>query len=346
MAIQTVKWTTKGIRLIDQRKLPAKLQYVYCRDLKSLWHAIKTLTVRGAPAIGVTAAYGIRLAAEQYKGTNKKAFLKVIFQAGQYLASSRPTAVNLFYAIERMQKLLERFPEKTVTQWKTLLRKEAEAIKEEDRKVCRAIGQHGASLIKSHMRLLTVCNAGALATVDYGTALGVMYAARKAGKKFSVFSCESRPLLQGARLTCWELMQEKIPVTLICDNMAAFLMAKKQVDLIIAGADRITANGDAANKIGTYSLAVLAQYHRIPFFIAAPFSTFDLTLQKGEEIPIEERSPAEVTSFGGCLIAPRGVNVFNPAFDVTPHTLISGIITEKGIIYPPYVRNIKKIIKR
>jgi len=341
MAIETIKWVKGCGRIIDQTKLPNKFEYVYCRDVHAMWHAIKRLSVRGAPAIGVAAAFGVVLGIQKFKGIDRAKFLKLFHKTCHYLATSRPTAVNLFNMLDRMKAVVVCHPDAGVAQLKKSLRQEAMAIYEEDRKVCRAMGNNGAALIKNGMTALTVCNAGALATVDYGTALGVFYSAKSKGKRFKVISCETRPLLQGARLTCWELRREKIDTTLICDNMAATLMKQGKVDIIFTGADRIASNGDTANKIGTYMLAVLAKHHGVPFYVVAPYSSFDLKIKSGAQIPIEERAAREVTHFAGTPMAPKGVKVYNPAFDVTPAALISGIVTERGIIRPPYVHNIR-----
>jgi methylthioribose-1-phosphate isomerase len=349
MAIETIKWVgplESGLaRIIDQTKLPTKFVTIDCKDSKRMWHAIKRLEVRGAPAIGVAGAFGVLLGIQKFKGTNKFNFLKLFHETCEYLSTSRPTAVNLFNMIDEMRQVVVANPKADVAALKKLLYKRAMDIYKEDCLVCRRMGDHGAALIKNGMRCLTVCNAGALATADYGTALGVFYSAKKMGKKFSVTSCETRPLLQGARLTCWELTREKIDTTLICDNMAATLMAQGKIDIIFAGADRIAANGDAANKIGTYMLAVLAKYHKVPFYIVAPKSTFDLKITSGKQIPIEERKAEEVTCFAGVTTAPKEVKVYNPAFDVTPASLISGIVTEYGLIKNPTMKAIKSVLK-
>ncbi len=342
MAVETIKWVDGAARIIDQTKLPNTFEYIFCRDVDSMWHAIKRLSVRGAPAIGVAAAFGVLLGVQDFKGEDKEKFINHFRSVCDYLATSRPTAVNLFNMLERMRQVVLHNRTATVAQLKKKLHAEAMAIFKEDQKVCRTMGDHGAKLIKNGMTALTVCNAGALATVDYGTALGVFYSAKKAGKKFSVISCETRPLLQGARLTCWELTREKIDTTLICDNMAATLMQQGKIDIIFAGADRIASNGDSANKIGTYMLAVLAKHHGVPFYIVAPRSTFDMNIKTGQQIPIEERNADEVTNFAGTPTAPKGVKVYNPAFDVTPAPLIHGIVTEYGIIRAPYLANIKR----
>ncbi|MBF0485308.1 MAG: S-methyl-5-thioribose-1-phosphate isomerase [Candidatus Omnitrophica bacterium] len=344
MAVQTIRWTGNAVRIIDQTRLPNKLVYINCRDVDTLWHAIKELKVRGAPALGVAAAYGVLLGLKDFKGSSSAQLVGRVCEVCDYIGKSRPTAVNLFNSLSQMQALALNNVDKPVAILKAVLWAEANAIYEEDRAVCRAMGKHGATLIKNGMTVMTVCNAGGLATADYGTALGVMYAAKEAGKKFKVYALETRPLLQGARLTAWELMKNKIDVTLICDNMAATVMKTKGVDIIFTGADRIASNGDAANKIGTYMLAVLAQHHGVPFYVVAPKTTFDLKIKTGKEIPIEERKPEEVTSFGLRPTAPKGVKVFNPAFDVTPSGLMSGIVTEYGIIRAPYVKNIHKVL--
>ena len=340
-AIQTLLWTPSGLKLIDQTQLPLKLKYIYCRDVKTLWTAIKELKVRGAPALGAAAAFGVLLGSQSFKGKSRQDFDQHIENVCAYLATSRPTAVNLFYALKRMRQVLKSYPKATIAEIKFALQHEASQIFKEDQQVCRKMAEFGAALVKNNSRVMTVCNAGALATVDYGTALGVFYRAKEQGKRFKVFACETRPLLQGARLTTWELLRHKIDTTLICDNMAATLMKQKKIDAIFTGADRIAANGDTANKIGTYMLAVLAKHHRIPFYVAAPQSTFDVSTPTGEKIPIEQRDQSEVTHFRGVQTAPSQVKVYNPAFDVTDHQLITAMITEKGIIRPPFKKNIK-----
>ncbi len=342
MSISTIKWINNCARIIDQRKLPTKFEYIYCRNVKTMWDAIKTLAVRGAPAIGVAAAYGLILGLKDFKGSDKKKFLAHVEKMCDYIGSSRPTAVNLFNALDRMKRVVKKNRNAPIVEMTKFLKKEADEIYHEDRRVCRKMGGFGSQLIESGKNYMTICNAGALATVDYGTALGVFYSAKKNGKKFKVYACETRPLLQGARLTTWELLREGIDTTLICDNMAATVMRQKNVSAIFTGADRIASNGDTANKIGTYSLAVLAKYHRIPFYVVAPHSTFDLKIKSGKQIPIEERSAQEVRNFGNFPTAPHNVKVYNPAFDVTDHRLITAIVTEYGVIYPPFKTNIKK----
>jgi methylthioribose-1-phosphate isomerase len=346
MKIKTIDWCNNKIKLIDQTKLPAKLEYIQIKDLTSLWQAIKSMKVRGAPALGAAAALGVYLGVRDSKAKSFVGFLKELDRVSRYLGSSRPTARNLFWGLERMCNVALKNKNKPVSVIKNMILKEAKRIIEEDRSSCRKIGQFGAKLIKKNDKILTICNAGALATIDYGTALGVIYRAKQQKKNIKVFSCETRPMLQGARLTTWELKKHNVDVTLICDNMAATLMAKGEIDKIIAGADRIAANGDTANKVGTYNLAVLAKFHKIPFYIAAPLSTFDFKIKSGKNIPIEQRPAEEVKSlFFKKPIAGMNIKVFNPAFDVTPNNLISAIITDRGIIKKPYNKNIKRIAK-
>jgi len=345
MDIRTIEWKKGAIKIIDQTKLPGRLEYLYIRDLKTLWQAIKLMRIRGAPALGAAAGLGVYLGIKDTQAKDFKQFKKELDNIINYIGSSRPTAENLFWGLERMRRVALMHKNEPISKIKKCLLKEAQKIMEEDRVACRKIGYYGAKLIQKNDTILTICNAGILATIDYGTALGVIYRAYEEGKNPKVFSCETRPMLQGARLTTWELKRKGIDVTLICDSMAAILMQQGKIDKVITGADRIAANGDAANKIGTYSLAVLSKYHNIPFYIAAPKSTFDFSIKSGKDIPIEERKPEELTElFFKRPIAPRGIKVFNPAFDVTPNALISAIITDKGIIKPPYKTNIKKIL--
>lgn len=347
MEIRTIRWSRQAIKIIDQTRLPQRLEYIYLKDIKSLWQAIKELKVRGAPALGAAAALGIYLGIKDSRARDFSHFRQELDRVAKYLSSSRPTARNLFWGIERVCGIAVEHKSKPIVKIKRLIFYEAQKIIEQDRQSCRRIGRFGASLIKNQDRILTICNAGILATIDYGTALGVIYRARQEGKNIKVFACETRPLLQGARLTAWELKQKGIDVTLICDNMAAALMQQGKVNKVITGADRIAANGDSANKIGTYGLAVLARYHRISFYIAVPASTFDLKLKNGRQITIEERGAQEVTDlFFKKPIHLDGIKVYNPAFDVTPHNLITAIITDKGIIRPPYTKNIMQILNR
>jgi len=338
--MDSVKYEKGKLLLLDQTKLPVQVVFLEYVDYLSVADAIRSMKVRGAPAIGVAAAYGVVLAAHQYKKLERIVFSNKMEEALNKLRETRPTAVNLFWALERMAKVLEA-NDLEVSEIVNRLEKEAILIQEEDLAMNIKMGFLGQQLLSPGVNILTHCNAGALATAGYGTALGVIRAAAKEGKVNMVYVDETRPLLQGSRLTAFELMEEGIPVTLITDNMAAFFMQQGKIDCVIVGADRITANGDVANKIGTYGVAVLANYHNIPFYVAAPSSTFDLSLQTGKDIPIEERNPDEIRKIGEVWIAPKKVNVLNPAFDVTPHQLITAIITDKGIIESDYKLNIK-----
>ncbi|MGF1580022.1 MAG: S-methyl-5-thioribose-1-phosphate isomerase [Gemmataceae bacterium] len=323
------------VRLIDQTQLPTQEVYKDCRTVEEVWEAIKMLRVRGAPAIGIAAAMGVVVGMQSIGDDNAEKFTDRLKEVTDYLATSRPTAVNLFWALDRMNEhIADEIGKRTPTELRRMLMEEAIVIEEEDRQTCLAIGQHGASLIGEGQGVLTHCNAGALATADYGTALSVMFAAAREGRTFQVFADETRPLLQGSRLTAWELQKRGVDVTLICDNMAAQVMKEGKINVVITGADRIAANGDSANKIGTYGVALLAKAHSIPFYIAAPLSTFDMSLASGDQIPIEERAANEITHGFGKQTAPNDVKVYNPAFDVTPAELIAGIVTEHGIIQP------------
>ncbi len=344
----TLRWMGGAdgfLRLIDQTRLPAETVEIDCRDVDTVWEAIRMLRVRGAPAIGIAAAYGLCLGMQAAAGADEPAFFARLDESADYLASSRPTAVNLFWALERMkQKAHQGRGRRTVAQIADDLLAEARAIHEEDRQMCRAIGRHGAELLSDGQGVLTHCNAGGLATSDYGTALAVFFAAAESGKRIHVYADETRPLLQGARLTAWELKQRGIPVTLICDSMAPLVMREDRVQAVVVGADRIAANGDAANKIGTYGVALAAAAHDVPFYVAAPTSTFDLSLSSGEAIPIEERDPREITHGFGRQTAPNGVDVYNPAFDVTPARLIRAVICEKGVIQPVTRQRIAEVL--
>ena len=344
-AVRPIEWREEGLVLLDQRLLPNEVKHIVCRSADEVADAIREMSVRGAPAIGIAAAYGVALAGMASGAKSPEQFIRDISQAAEQIASARPTAVNLFWAVERMRKVLTQNETENVTVLKECLVQEANAILEEDRRTCRQIGLHGAELIKDGDAVLTHCNAGGLATSGYGTALAAIYAAKEQGKKIQVYVDETRPLLQGSRLTAWELLQAGIETTLLCDNMAGVVMKKGRVNLVITGADRIARNGDTANKVGTYSLALLAKIHGIPFYVAAPKSTFDMSLESGEEIPIEQRSPQEVTHFGGVRTAPDGVKVYCPAFDVTPHHLIAGIITEEGIVGAPFEDNLRRLLR-
>ncbi len=324
------------LRLIDQTLLPEKLEYIETNDLETIFDCIKRLVVRGAPAIGCSAALGLASVAQNFSSVTPGEFVKQVKKAAARLAESRPTAVNLFWALNRCTAKLESSELNSVAEMKLLLVKEGLAILDEDIKMCQSIGKHGSELLKDGMGVLTHCNAGALATGDYGTALSPIYVAHENGVKIKVYSDETRPLLQGSRLTAWELQRAGVDVVTICDNMAAQVMKEGKIDIVIVGADRVAANGDAANKIGTYGVAVLARHHNIPFYVAIPYSTIDMELDHGDKIPIEQRAPEEVSCGFGKRTAPENVEIYSPAFDVTPHELITGIITEKGILSPPY----------
>jgi methylthioribose-1-phosphate isomerase len=335
MQVETLRWREGRLELIDQRRLPLEFTYLACDDAAQTAAAIRDMVVRGAPAIGCTAAYGVALEAQRHAGAARAQFDAALEAAFRVLAASRPTAVNLFWAIERMRRCHAQNRNASTQAAAQALLDLARQIHRDDVEINRAIGRHGAPLIADGARVMTHCNAGALATAGHGTALGVIRSARDAGKRISVIANETRPYLQGARLTAWEMVQENISVTLVTDNMAGYLMQQGRVDVIVVGADRIAANGDTANKIGTYTVAVLAERHHIPFYVAAPLSTIDTAIADGSAIPIEERDPGEVTGFRGMRWAPEGVEVANPAFDVTPAALITGIITEKGVIDRP-----------
>lgn len=331
-----IEWIEDGdgyLQLIDQTLLPTQLQYLKCRNVETVWEAIKMLRVRGAPAIGIAAAYGVVLSQHSTTSHRSDSHRQAALAAANYLATSRPTAVNLFWALDRMRAVIDRHPQGSSGLAEALL-SEARAIHSEDAEMCHAIGRHGADLIPQQATLITHCNAGGLATAEYGTALSVMFTCQDQGKQLHVFADETRPLWQGARLTAWELTQRGIPTTVICDSMAAHVMQTRKIDAVIVGADRITARGDTANKIGTYALAVVAQHHGVPFYVAAPSSTFDMQLIDGADIPIEQRDHDEVVAPYGHAIAPGGCQVYNPAFDVTPAELITGLITEHGVITP------------
>ncbi len=347
--VTTLGWVgdaaTGVLRMIDQTRLPTEFVEIDCNDVPTVWEAIKALRVRGAPAIGVAAAFGAVIGARVGLRDGRAGVEAALKAAASYLATSRPTAVNLFWALDRMTAFAatiehEASPEAYVNR----LLDEANRIADEDRTTCRAIGRHGAELVVSGQGILTHCNAGGLATADYGTALAVVYAAQEQGKQIHVYADETRPLLQGSRLTAWELHKRGVPVTLICDNMAAVVMRQGKVGMVVVGADRIAANGDTANKIGTYGVALLAKAHGVPFYVAAPSSTFDLSLPDGSGIPIEERDPREITEGFGRVTAPAGISVYNPAFDVTPSELIAGIITERGVISPVNTAQIREVL--
>jgi methylthioribose-1-phosphate isomerase len=342
----TIHWVggLDGVcRLIEQTKLPADFEEIDCSTKEQMWDAIKRLAVRGAPAIGVAAGFGAVLGARDSEATDRDGFLADLKATTEYLASSRPTAVNLFWGLNRVTRVVEAAGDRPVPELKQVLLAEAKTIWSEDRDICRRLGQHGQALLEAGEGALTHCNAGGLATADYGTALAVFFAAKEAGKEFHVFADETRPLNQGSRLTSWELMNAGIDVTLICDNMAGQVMREGRIQKVFVGSDRIAANGDAANKIGTYSVSVLARAHGIPFYVVAPTSTFDMETPHGDGIPIEERDPDEIRrGYSGGLNAPANVKVYNPAFDVTPHENIAGIVTEFGVIEAPDTEKVLK----
>ncbi|WP_337098968.1 S-methyl-5-thioribose-1-phosphate isomerase [Paenibacillus sp. YIM B09110] len=345
-ALQSVIWTEDRLDLLDQRLLPEEIVYLPLTTSEDVWEAIRHLKVRGAPAIGISAAYGVVLGSRE--ADSVQIWLAAVNKEAEYLATSRPTAVNLFWALDRMKAAAAAFAgqELSLAACKEALLTEAIAIQSEDEETNRLIGEHALSLFKDDMGVLTHCNAGGLATAKYGTALAPFYLALEKGITLRVFADETRPVLQGARLTAFELQQAGVDVTLICDNMAGMIMAKGWVDAVIVGTDRVAANGDVANKIGTYSVAVLAKAHGIPFYVACPLSTIDLNTPTGAEIPIEERSAEEITEGFGKRTAPKGVKVYNPAFDVTPNEYVTAIITEKGIIQAPYGDNLRKLFEQ
>lgn len=343
---ETIEWKDDKVVMIDQTVLPEKEVYLTFDNYKDVADAITKLIIRGAPAIGVAAAMGIAIGALGISEIKRDEFEKQFKGICDYTNNARPTAVNLRWAVERMQKLYEENKHLSLGEIKALLKKEAIEMREEDIEICKTLGRHGAKAIPQNACILTHCNAGALATAGYGTALGVIRAAQEAGKNVEVYSDETRPFLQGARLTTWELMKDNIPVTMICDNMAGYFMKKGKIDVVVVGADRIAANGDTANKIGTYSVAVLAKENNVPFYVAAPTSTVDLRCPDGDGIPIEERHGDEVIKIGNHYIAPRDVKTAYPAFDVTPAKYITGIITEEGIAKGDYTKTLKKMVEK
>ena len=345
--LPTIAWDDDAVVMIDQRKLPAAEVYVSCKTAAQVAKAITTMVIRGAPAIGVAAAMGIALGMRRSKATGTKQFTTEFQKTCDLMAGTRPTAVNLFWAIERMKRVFAGAAQSgsSVAEIKQSLEREARQIHDEDVASCRALGAHGAELVPDDARVLTHCNAGALATAGFGTALGVIRAAIEQGKKVAVLADETRPFLQGARLTAWELVKDGIDTTVITDNMAAAVMRFDRVDLVVVGADRIAANGDVANKVGTYGVAVLAKEHGIPFYVAAPLSTVDMDTPDGSGIPIEERPAREVTHVGSARLTPEGAQIRNPAFDVTPAQYVSAIITERGIARPPYSTSLAELCK-
>jgi methylthioribose-1-phosphate isomerase len=338
MPVRTIEWKNDRVIMLDQRLLPHREVYRVCRDYDQVAEAIRSMVIRGAPAIGVAAAMGVALGALRAPPkTFDRAFERILAKLGK----TRPTAVNLSWALQRMRQVYAQHRSQGVDAVKRALKEEAQKIYKEDIAANRQLGKYGMALLRNARQIMTHCNAGALATAGYGTALGILRALKESGKEFEVFVNETRPFLQGARLTAWELKKEKIPATLITDNMAGYLMQTGKVDAVVVGCDRVAANGDVANKIGTYTLAVLARRHGIPFYVAAPTSSIDIDCPCGKDIPIEQRDPKEVSHIFGKALAPKGIQVFNPAFDVTAQDLISAIITEKGVIHPPYQHNIR-----
>ncbi len=346
MSFRTIEWRDDAVIMIDQTRLPSEEVYNEYTDFQGVAEAIRGMIIRGAPAIGVAAAMGVALGARDIIADTHESFFQQLSNVCDVMARTRPTAVNLFWAIERMKKVAEANRDRDLNAIRELLKLEAIHIEQEDIEICRNLGKNGAKLIKEESTILTHCNAGGLATAGYGTALGVIRAAHEAKKNIQVFADETRPWLQGARLTAWELMKDGIPVTLISDNMAGYFMRMGEIDCCIVGADRIAANGDTANKIGTYSVAVLARENNIPFYVAAPISTLDLSLASGDEIPIEERHSRDVTHLSGLPVAPEGVRVRNPAFDVTPARYITAIITEKGVATGDYSRQLRTLVDK
>lgn len=341
--VQSIQWTKNKLKILDQTFLPGRVVYTELKDVGRVWEAIKKLRVRGAPAIGIVAGYGFYMGIRELPETNFNSFWIEAQRIADYLDSSRPTAVNLSWAIKRLLNTVYANKEMSIPEIKEHILKVAKTIHEEDRRICQQIGTVGKKLIGSDAQILTHCNTGGLATSQYGTALSVIYFAHQEGKNIHVWVDETRPLLQGARLTAWELTHAGIPMSLIVDSTAGSLMKAGKVDLVIVGADRITANGDTANKIGTYSLSVLAKAHKVPFYVAAPLSTIDMDLKTGDDIVIEERETTEIRRIGSTLLAPNEADIFNPAFDVTPHDNITAIITEKGIVKPDYRKNLSSL---
>lgn len=344
-AIQSIEWRDDHLRILDQTYLPKREVYSDIRDVGRVWEAIKKLRVRGAPAIGIAAAYGFYMGIKELPESTFDSFWVEVERVAEYLESARPTAVNLKWSLNRIKTTMQAHKDKEIAEIKEVALQTAKTIHDEDKRICKKIGEIGEELIKKKSKILTHCNTGSLATGQYGTALSVIFHAHEAGKNIHVWVDETRPLLQGARLTAWELMNAEIPMKLIIDSSAGSLMKRGDVDMVIVGADRVAANGDTANKIGTYPLAVLAQANDVPFYVAVPLSTIDMELENGDDIPIEEREGNEITSFNGSEVAPKKAESYNPAFDVTPHKYITGFITEKGIVEPPFDKNFKKLFE-
>jgi methylthioribose-1-phosphate isomerase len=344
--IPTIEWHDDRIRMVDQRKLPGRIEWYTCTGHRDVVRAIESMVIRGAPAIGVAAAMGLALGASSIRTSSYGTFKSRFSEMAYRMSKARPTAVNLRWAVERMSLLVERMASRPVEDIKEALKRESEKVLEEDIEINRRIGKNGEKLVPKRATILTHCNAGSLATGGYGTALGVIRAACEAGKEVEVIADETRPWLQGLRLTAFELMADRIPVKVIADSAAGSLMRQKKIDLVITGADRIAANGDVANKIGTYQVAVLAKENKVPFYVAAPLSTIDLTIESGDSIPVEERRGEEIYRFGNRQIGPEGVRALNPAFDVTPSRYVTALITEKAVVRSPYRRELRKIFKK
>lgn len=344
-AIQSIEWREDHLRILDQTYLPKREVYSDIRDVGRVWEAIKKLRVRGAPAIGIAAAYGFYMGIKELPESTFESFWVEVERVAEYLEGARPTAINLQWALNRLKTTIQAHKDKPIEEIKEIVLKTAKTIHDEDKRICKKIGENGVSLVNKDARILTHCNTGSLATGQYGTALSVIFHAHEGGKNIQVWVDETRPLLQGSRLTAWELMNAEIPMKLIADSTAGSIMKQGKVDLVIVGTDRVAANGDTANKIGTYPLAVLAKENDVPFYVAVPLSTIDMELENGDEIPIEERDDEEITAFNGSQVAPKKVETYNPAFDITPHKYISGFITEKGIIEPPFKEGFEKLFK-
>ncbi|MDZ7715837.1 MAG: S-methyl-5-thioribose-1-phosphate isomerase [Balneolaceae bacterium] len=343
MAIQSIEWKEDHLRIIDQTYLPKREVYSDIKDVGRIWEAIKKLRVRGAPAIGIAAAYGFYMGIKELPESNFESFWVEAERVAEYLEGARPTAVNLKWALDRIKTTMHANKDKPIKEIKEIALETAKTIHDEDKRICKKIGEEGVSLVKKNAKILTHCNTGSLATGQYGTALSVIFHAHEAGKKIEVWVDETRPLLQGSRLTAWELKNAEIPNKIITDSAAGSLMKRGEVDMVIVGTDRVAANGDTANKIGTYPLAVLAKENEVPFYVAVPLSTIDMEMESGDEITIEERDGDEITSFNGSEVAPKKAETYNPAFDVTPHKYITGFITEKGIVEPPFDEGFKKL---
>lgn len=344
-AVQSIQWIDDHVRIIDQTYLPKREVYSDIRDMGRMWEAIKKLRVRGAPAIGIAAGYGFYLGIKELPESSFQSFWVEVERIAEYLQGARPTAVSLEWSLNRIMTTMQAHKDEPIAEIKKVALQTAKTIHDEDKRICKKIGETGLSLVKKGSKILTHCNTGSLATGQYGTALSIVFHAHEAGKKIKVWVDETRPLMQGARLTAWELKQAEIPMQLITDSAAGSLMQRGEVDMVLVGADRVAANGDTANKIGTYPLAVVAEENDIPFYVAIPLSTIDMDLEEGSEIPIEEREGKEITSFNGSQIAPKKTDAYNPAFDITPNSYITGFVTEEGIIEPPFDENFKKLFE-